>query len=134
MKYVFLCSSDDVKKNCRINLLNGIPIYQADGGECVNGIKKDGVKFTSQLCGIHFNHLDWTITKYITVWGESDGMINFEKYRLSFIRLYNDDTIVKPRGYLEYWTKIHLPDIKVFIPIKDIVMDVSDPTKLNKLE
>ncbi|CAC5392586.1 unnamed protein product [Mytilus coruscus] len=106
--------SNNVKRNCRINLLNGIPKYQTDSGTCKNGIKKDGVKFTSQLCGIHFNHLDWKRTKYITVWGESDGMIN-NGYRLSFIRLYNDDTVVKPTEYLEYWTKIHLPDIKVLV-------------------
>lgn len=124
---MFFCSSDDVKKNCRINLLNGIPKYQNDGHKCENGITKDGLKFSSELCGIHFNHLDWETTKYITVWGESDGMIN-NGYRLSFIRMYNDDTRVRPTGFLDYWTGIHLPDIKVNITIKDNIIDVSYPT------
>lgn len=110
---LFIFSSDDIKRTCIINLLNGIPQYQIDKDECKNGIKDDGLKFTSKYCGIHFNHLDWKTKKYIEVWGISDGMINIGN-RFSVLRLYNPDNL-KPSKSLQYWTNIHLPDIKVII-------------------
>lgn len=106
-----MSSSNKIKAGCIINLLNGVPQYQTD--KCEKDIKDDGVKFTSQYCGIHFNHLDWKTKKYIEVWGESDGIIN-DGFRLSFIRLYNPDNL-KPAEDIAYWENIHLPDVKVIV-------------------
>ncbi|CAC5389963.1 unnamed protein product [Mytilus coruscus] len=114
----FIFSSNAIKRTCIINLLNGIPQYQIDKDKCKNGIKDDGLKFTSQYCGIHFNHLDWKTKKYIEVWGISDGIIN-DGVRLSVLRLYNPDNL-KPSKSLQYWKNIHLPDIKVLVTDGDV--------------
>ena len=91
-------------------LLNGIPSYQTDDKQCVNGISKGGIIFESKLCGVKFSHANWQEPQVVKINGQSDLQVNIND-RIVFLRLYNSDA-VKPNTI--YWSNIHLPDIKVY--------------------
>lgn len=95
-------------------LVNGLPAYQNDGKQCVNGITKDGLIFKSEQCGITFSHSNWQQKQVIKIFGQIDQLVNV-KDRIVFLRLYNDEGLVSPNEPIWYWKNIHLPDIKVCI-------------------
>lgn len=101
---------DNIKQNdCVLVLLNGVPDYQLNGEECINGITKDGIIFNSETCGIKFSHSNWQEKQIIKIMGQTDLVVNVAD-RIVLLRLYNSDE-VEPRTL--YWKNIHLPDIKV---------------------
>lgn len=97
---------------CMLVLSNGIPSYQKENDQCVNGISKDGIIFESKSCGVRFSHATWQEPQVVKINGQSDLLVNIND-RIVFLRLYNSDK-VKPIKDLMYWSNIHLPDIKVW--------------------
>ncbi|XP_052076398.1 von Willebrand factor D and EGF domain-containing protein-like [Mytilus californianus] len=111
---------DNIRQNdCILVLLNGVPDYQLNGEECINGITKDGLIFKSETCGIKFSHSNWQEKQMIKILGQTDQIVNIED-RIVLLRLYNSDE-VEPIEPISYWKNIHLPDIKVYVKDADIV-------------
>ena len=97
---------------CLLVLLNGIPSYQTENDQCVNGISNDGINFESESCGVKFSHANWQEPQVVKINGQSDLLVNIND-RIVFLRLYNADDVT-PITDLIYWKNIHLPDIKVY--------------------
>lgn len=96
-------------------LLNGVPDYQLNGEQCVNGITEDGIIFKSETCGIKFSHNNWQEKQMIKIMGQTDQVVNVAD-RIVLLRLYNSDEVT-PVERILYWKNIHLPDIKVLFCI-----------------
>ncbi|CAG2217339.1 unnamed protein product [Mytilus edulis] len=113
-------NKDNIKQNsCLLVLLNGVPDYQVNEEECVNGITADGIVFISDLCGIKFSHSNWKEKQTIKIFGQTDQLVNVQD-RIIFLRLYNGDK-VEPSDPILYWKNIHLPDIKVYVKDADVL-------------
>ena len=97
---------------CLLVLLNGIPSYQTENDQCVNGISNDGIIFESESCGVKFSHATRQDQQVVKINGQSDLLVNIND-RIVFLRLFNADDVT-PITDLIYWKNIHLPDIKVY--------------------
>ncbi|XP_063420083.1 von Willebrand factor D and EGF domain-containing protein-like [Mytilus trossulus] len=80
----------------------------------MNNIARRDLVFEAQFCGIKFGNLDWNQTKYLKVYGFSDGLYNSED-RSTYIRVSTKSVSV----FNEFWKDIKIPDIKVTVVDKD---------------
>ena len=75
---------------------------------CVNNIASKDVVFKAELCGIKLSTLDWNETKYLKVYGFSDGIYN-QQDRSTYIQLSTTNITTLN----DIWKDIQIPDIEV---------------------
>ena len=75
---------------------------------CINKIASKDATFKPEFCGIKLSTLDWNDTKYLKVYGFSDGIYD-QQDRSTYIQL-STTTITTLN---DIWKDIQIPDIKV---------------------
>ncbi|XP_052101114.1 von Willebrand factor D and EGF domain-containing protein-like isoform X2 [Mytilus californianus] len=88
-----------------------------NGPVCSNNIANRDIVFNAEFCGIKLESLDWENTKYLRVYGFSDGIYNHQD-RSTYIRL-STNTI---SAFHDIWTNLSLSEIKVNVLDKDSTM------------
>ncbi|XP_052073689.1 von Willebrand factor D and EGF domain-containing protein-like isoform X2 [Mytilus californianus] len=109
-----IASHPNIQENCNQNFYIFQPKYQHNTAACMNNIARRDLVFEAQFCGIKLGNLDWNQTKYLKVYGFSDGLYNSED-RSTYIRVSTKSVSV----FNEFWKDIKIPDIKVTVVDKD---------------
>ncbi|CAG2226665.1 unnamed protein product [Mytilus edulis] len=112
-----IASHPDIRTKCAQNFFIFQPKYGKNEASCLNSIAKRDIVFEAEFCGIKLGNLDWNETKYLQVYGSSDGIYNHQG-RSTFIRISTKS--VSP--FNEIWRDIKIPEIKVTILDKDSVL------------
>jgi hypothetical protein len=72
--------------HCSQNIYVFQPKHDDTPSSCVNNIVSKDVVFKAEFCGIKLSTLDWNETKYLKVYGFSDGIYN-QQDRSTYIQL-----------------------------------------------
>lgn len=105
-----IASHPDIRTKCAQNFFIFQPKYGKNEASCLNSIAKRDIVFEAEFCGIKLGNLDWNETKYLQVYGSSDGIYNHQG-RSTFIRISTKS--VSP--FNEIWRDIKIPEIKVYM-------------------
>jgi hypothetical protein len=103
-----ISSYSDFMPQCSQNINVFQPEHDDTRSSCVNNIVSRDVVFKAEFCGIILSTLDWNATKYLKVYGFSDGIYN-QQDRSTYIQL--STTTVTTLN--DIWKDIQIPDIKV---------------------
>ena len=103
-----ISSHSNFMPHCSQNIYVFQPEHDDMPSSCVNNIVSKDVVFKAELCGIKLSTLDWNETKYLKVYGFSDGIYNRQD-RSTCIQL-STTTITTLN---DIWKDIQIPDIKV---------------------
>ncbi|XP_063435756.1 von Willebrand factor D and EGF domain-containing protein-like [Mytilus trossulus] len=112
-----ISSNNLVRAHCDQNFY----IFQADYDKstvkCSNNDSSRNIIFNREFCGIRVSSLDWEDTKSLQVYGFIDGLYNYRD-RVTYIRISTSSTSTPN----EIWKDVKVPDIKVKVLDKDVVL------------
>jgi hypothetical protein len=103
-----ISSHSDFMPHCSQNIYVFEQKHNDTTSSCLINIASKNVVFKAELCGIKLSTLDWNETKYLKVYGFSDGIYNHQD-RSTYIQL-STTTITTLN---DIWKDIQIPDIKV---------------------
>ena len=103
-------SHSDFMPHCSQNIYVFQPKDDDTMFKCLNNIASKDVVFKAEFCGIKLSTVDWNETKYLKVYGFSDGIYN-QQDRSTYIHL-STTTITTLN---DIWKDIQIPDIKVHV-------------------
>ena len=103
-----ISSHSNFMPHCSQNIYAFQSKHDDTPSSCVNNIVSEDVVFKAEFCGIKLSAFDWNETKYLTVYGFSDGIYNQED-RSTYIQLSTTNTTT----INDIWKNIQIPDIKV---------------------
>ncbi|XP_052074524.1 mucin-5B-like [Mytilus californianus] len=112
-----IASHPDIRTKCAQNFFIFQPKYGKNKASCLNNIAKRDIVFEAEFCGIKLGNLDWNETKYLQVYGSSDGLYNHQG-RSTFIRISTKSI----SAFNEIWKDVKIPEIKVTVLDKDSVL------------
>ncbi|XP_071168610.1 von Willebrand factor D and EGF domain-containing protein-like [Mytilus edulis] len=112
-----ISSNNLVRAHCDQNFYISQPDYEKSTIQCSNNDGNRNIIFNSEFCGIRVKSLDWEQNNILQVYGFIDGLYNYRD-RLTYIRISTSSTSTPN----EIWKDIKVPDIKVKVLDKDVVL------------
>ncbi|XP_069130657.1 von Willebrand factor D and EGF domain-containing protein-like [Argopecten irradians] len=101
---------------CKVSIRLSVP-KESDVSCTLGGVTNDPVSFDNTQCGIQFNFDEWNISKNLTVYGSTDGIVKMSVSTTAFLRLEADASFASVA-----WSHATKPDIKIHVLDEDIIL------------